>query len=62
MNKKHLANIEAIYGAGWEQIADAIHPLIAAAEAEIFSDAWCYEDELVDTGLNDDRPYRKGVA
>ena len=27
---------------------------------EVFSDVWCYD--LVDTGLTDDRPYRKGVA
>lgn len=30
-------------------------------EAE-FVDGFCFEDTLVDTGLNDDRPYRPGVA
>jgi len=27
-------------------------------EAEPFKDGFCFEDDLVDTGLNDDRPYR----
>jgi hypothetical protein len=47
MNSKHLAHIAAIYGEGWEQIADAIHPLIAAAEAgDVFTDSWA--DERID--------------
>lgn len=27
-----------------------------------FVDGFCFEDTFVDTGLNDDRPYRPGVA
>lgn len=63
MNKSRLADIVATYGEGWEETADLIHPLIAAALAEVpqFEDAWCYENELVDTGLNDDRPYKPAV-
>lgn len=46
--------IAETYGEGWEQDADNIHALIAAAEAgdAEFEDDWC------DNGLYDDRPYR----
>lgn len=30
----------------------------ALAEVPQFTDVWSYENELVDTGLNDDRPYK----
>jgi len=63
MNRTRLADVVATYGEGWEQTADLIRPLIAAAEAgEGFSDVWCYENELVDTGLNDDRPYKPATG
>ena len=54
LNARHLKHIEATYGKDWEQVADAIRPLIAAAEAEVFTDGFC------DNGLTDDRPYRAG--
>jgi len=43
MNKKRLADVVATYGEGWEETADLIHPLIAAALAEVpqFEDAFC---------------------
>lgn len=61
MNRTRLADVVATYGEGWEETAGLIHPLIAAALAEVpqFADAWSYE--LVDTGLNDDRPYKPAV-
>lgn len=73
MNRTRLSDVVATYGKDWEQTADAIRPLIAAAEAgDTFSDVWsdprtpeqraADEDTLVDTGLTDDRPYRPGVA
>ena len=46
MNRRRLQDVEATYGEGWEQTADLIHPLIAAAEAEIFTDGFC--DERLD--------------
>ncbi len=59
MNRTRLADVIATYGKDWEKTADAIRPLIAAAEAgDTFSDVWSF----VDTGLTDDRPYRPGVA
>lgn len=39
----------------WEFYA---HPV---DEAE-FVDGFCFEDELVDTGLNDDRPYKPATG
>jgi hypothetical protein len=58
LNARHLKHIEATYGKDWEQVADAIHPLIVAAEAEIFTDV--FADERIDNGLTDDVPYRPG--
>ena len=58
LNARHLKHIEATYGKDWEQVADAIHPLIVAAEAEIFTDV--FVDERIDNGLTDDVPYRAG--
>jgi len=47
-----------------EEDANDISNLIAAALAEVpqFEDVWSYEDELVDTGLNDDRPYKPAIT
>ncbi len=46
-----------------EEQADSVHNLIVTAEStEGFTDAWCFEDDAIDTGLTDDRPYRAGDA
>ncbi len=42
------------------KIAEETRPHVVE-EAE-FVDGFCFEDTFVDTGLNDDRPYRPGVA
>ena len=50
--------VKETYGEGWEEDADNIHALIAAAEAgdEGFEDDWC------DNGLFDDRLYRPATS
>ena len=47
--------VKEAYGEGWEEDADNIHALIAAAEAGDAVD-WC------DNGLFDDRPYRPATS
>ena len=48
--------IKEAYGEGWEEDADNIHVLIAAAEAGDAEFDWC------DNGLFDDRPYRPATS